>query len=70
MVVLLREHPEWLRLLVGVIAKRTLPDALVATDSAVRVVDPAEVRLDLVFTNADGSSWVLVEVPQGCGERS
>src|SRR5690348_11685678 len=62
MVVLLREHPDWLRALVEVIAKRTLPAKLTLIDSAVRVVDPAEVRLDLVFTADDGESWVLVEV--------
>ncbi len=62
MVVLLREHPEWLRALVEVIAKRELPETLTPVDSAVRVVDPAEVRLDLVFATADGKSWVFVEV--------
>jgi len=62
MILLLREHPEWLRALVEVVTKRTLPTNLTLTDSAVRVVDPAEVRLDLVFTSADGTSWVLVEV--------
>ncbi len=62
MVVLLREHPEWLRALVEIIAQRTLPKGLTLTDSAIRVVDPAEVRLDLVFTAADENSWVLVEV--------
>lgn len=62
MVVLLREHPEWLRALVEVIAKRKLPEKLTPIDSAVRVVDPAEIRLDLVFATAEGKSWVLVEV--------
>jgi len=62
MVVLLREHPDWLRALVEVVAKRKLPAKLALTDSAIRVVDPAEVRLDLVFTADDGQSWVLVEV--------
>ena len=62
MILLLREHPEWLRALVEVVARRTLPQSLTLTDSAIRVVDPAEVRLDLVFTSADGKSWVLVEV--------
>ena len=59
---LLREHPEWLRSLVAVVAQRTLPEALLPVDSAVRLVDPAEVRLDLVLAPADGASWVLVEV--------
>ena len=62
MVMLLREHPEWLRSLVAVVAQRTLPEALLPVDSAVRLVDPAEVRLDLVLAPADGASWVLVEV--------
>lgn len=62
MVVLLREHPEWLRALVGVIAKRELPETLAPIDSAIRVVDPAEIRLDLVFATPDAKSWVLVEV--------
>ncbi len=62
MVVLLREHPDWLRALVQVIAKRLLPAKLTLADSAIRVVDPAEVRLDLVFVADDGQSWVLVEV--------
>ena len=39
-----------------------LPAKLKLTDSAVRVVDPAEVRLDLVFVSDDGKFWVLVEV--------
>lgn len=62
MILLLRERPEWLRALVEVVTKRILPRQLTLTDSATRVVDPAEVRLDLVFTAADGTSWVLVEV--------
>lgn len=62
MVVLLREHPDWLGALVEVIAKRKLPAKLTVADSAVRVLDPAEVRLDLVLTAEDGLSWVLVEV--------
>lgn len=36
------------------VVSRTLPQKLTLTDSAIRVVDPAEVRLDLVFTSADG----------------
>jgi len=62
MVVLLREHPEWLRALVEVIAHRVLPGKLTLADTTVRVVDPAEVRLDLKFVAEDGSFWVLVEV--------
>jgi len=62
MVVLLRDHPEWLRALVEVVAKRVLPENLGPVDATVRVVDPAEVRLDLLFASADGSAWVLVEV--------
>ena len=62
MVVLLREHPEWLRAVVEVIAKRSLPENLKPTDSAIRIVDPAEVRLDLLLEPEDGTSWVLVEV--------
>ena len=54
--------PKWLRALVEVVTKETLPANLTLTDSAIRVVDPAEVRLDLVFMSADGASWVLVEV--------
>jgi hypothetical protein len=62
MVVLLREHPEWLRAVVEVVAQRALPGGLMVSDAAVRVVDPAEVRLDLKFVAEDGSFWVLVEV--------
>jgi hypothetical protein len=61
-ILLLREHPEWPRALVEVVTKRTLPQKFTLTDSTIRVVDPAEVRLDLVFTASDGTSWVLVEV--------
>lgn len=62
MAVLLRDHPEWLRALVEVVAKRVLPENLRPADATVRVVNPAEVRLDLLFASADGSSWALVEV--------
>jgi len=62
MVVLLREHPDWLRALVEIVAKRHLPTALSPVDSAVRVVDPADVRPDLVFVASDQKSWLLVEV--------
>lgn len=62
MIVLLREHPEWLRSLVEVIAQRVLPGRLTVSDAALRVVDPAEVRVDLKFVAEDGSFWVLVEV--------
>ena len=55
-VVLLREHPEWLRALVALLTKRMLPAKLKVVDSAVRVVDPAEVRLDLVFVAARATS--------------
>lgn len=46
MVVLPREHPECLRALMEVIARRELSAKLALTDSVVRVVDPAEVQLD------------------------
>lgn len=62
MIVLLRDHPEWLRALVEVIAKRVLPEGLKPADATVRVVDPAEVRLDLFLVPENRSSWVLVEV--------
>ena len=45
-VMLLRGHPEWLR---------SLPETLLPVDSAVRLVDPAEVRLDLVLAPVDGA---------------
>lgn len=62
MVMLLREHPAWLGALMEVLSGRKLPGSLVPVDSALRVVDPAEVRPDLVLVAADQSAWVLVEV--------
>ncbi len=62
LVVLLREHPAYLRAVVEAVTHRTLPDGLAVVDAAVRVVDPAEVRLDLLLSTADGSYWVGVEV--------
>lgn len=61
MVLMLREHPEWLATLVAAVVHRALPDELTVIDSALRVVDPAEVRVDLVLV-AENGEWVLVEV--------
>ena len=52
---LLRGHPEWLRSEVAVVAQRTLPETLLPVDSALRLVNPAEVRLDLVLAPEDGA---------------
>ena len=62
MVMLLRERPEWLRTLLATVAGRTLPSELAPMDAAVRVVDPAEVRPDLLFAGPRGGAWVAVEV--------
>lgn len=62
LVVLLREHPEWLAELLEAVAHRTLPAPLTVVDTAVRVVAPAELRVDLLLATADGSYWLVVEV--------
>jgi hypothetical protein len=64
-VLLLRENPTWLGLLVEALAGRALPGRLRPDDAAVRAVDPVEVRPDLVFTEEDGGAWVMVEVQRG-----
>jgi hypothetical protein len=61
LLVLLRDHPDWLRTLVRVLAQRELPDGLTAADATVRVVDPAELRPDLAFLSSDGPEWLLLE---------
>ncbi len=62
MVMLLREHPEWLRALLAKLAGRTVQPELAPMDAAVRVVDPAEVRPDLLFAAPHGGAWTAVEV--------
>jgi hypothetical protein len=62
MILLLRDHLERMRTFVEVVAKRVLPENLRPADATVRVVDPAEARLDLLLVSEDGRCGVLVEV--------
>lgn len=56
LVVLLRDHPEWLRELVEVVNQRILPADHRPADATVCIVDPLEVRLDFLFEAVAGTS--------------
>ena len=60
LVVLLRERPAWLAELLEAVAHRTLPAPLTVVDTAVRVVGPAELRVDLLLgcRSNGGAAWV------------
>ncbi len=62
LVTVLREHPEWLRSLLAAMGRRRLRSTLAVQDSTLRLADPAEVRPDLVFTDAARKHWAIIEV--------
>src|SRR5688500_14167100 len=62
LVVQLRKHPELLSTLLQALGLTPLPEALTVADSALRLVDPVELRPDLVLARWSDGPWVLVEV--------
>lgn len=62
MVEMLREHPTWLALLLRALGHDEHAPPAVVTDPTLRLTDPAEVTLDLMFGEAEGGAWTLVEV--------
>jgi hypothetical protein len=62
MVVLLKEHPEWLDAVLGALAGVRLPPGLTLADSAQRKTDAVEVRGDLLFVAGTTGPWFLLEV--------
>src|SRR5437867_3145649 len=62
LVALLKEHPAWLDLLLRATGHRPLPQPLMPADAALRMVDPVEVRPDLLLVAGDTGPWVMVEV--------
>src|SRR5688572_14553098 len=62
LVVQLRERPELLSTLLEALGLPPLPEALTVSDSALRLVDPIELRPDLILARGSDGPWVLVEV--------
>jgi hypothetical protein len=62
LVVQLREHPELLSVLLEAFGLPQLPGELTVSDSALRLVDPVEIRPDLILARGSDGPWVLVEV--------
>lgn len=58
----LRERPELLSMLLSALHLPELPDGLSVDDSVLRLVQPVELRPDLVLAQGDRGPWVLVEI--------
>lgn len=65
MVVILGEHPEWLEELLRCVGRGELPEGLTRIDSVVHLVDPAELRPDLLFGRGKKGYWLGVEIQIG-----
>lgn len=63
MVSLLGEHPEWIDALLRALGRGAIPSGLVRDDSMLHLVDPLEMRPDLLLLGeASRGPWLAVEV--------
>lgn len=62
MVEMLREHPTWLAMLLGVLGRGTVASTTAVGDPTLRLVDPVGLTLDLMLADGARGPWTLVEV--------